>query len=379
MKTILFVSNGHGEDLNSSTVLAALRDRRPDWHLLAAPLVGEGQAYRKLAVPVITPTHKMPSGGFIYMDNRQLWQDLRAGLLNQTWQQWQTLRRQKVDGVVAVGDTVAIAGALLTGAPFVSFLVSLSARYTGRLHLPFPVLSQQRHRRCRLILARDAFTAKLLQARGYPAEFAGYPILDLLQVERATLEKTPDRPLVALLPGSRLPEAAHNFALLLQMVTQVPSPMVFWAALVPGLESYLPAVAPDWHWDGKTLRRERHEIHCPPQAFAEILTRCDAVVGMAGTAIEQAVGLGKPVLQIPGAGPQFTYRFAEAQMRLLGPSVQTVGTGPATPETLTLAAQRLVQILGDRDYLARCPAWGIESVGTPGGTQRIVNRLLDVL
>jgi uncharacterized protein (TIGR03492 family) len=312
MKTILFISNGHGEDLNGSTVLAALRDRRPDWQLLAAPLVGEGQAYRKWAVPVVTATRKMPSGGFIYMDNRQLWQDLRAGLLTQTWQQMQALRCQKVDGVVAVGDAVAIAGALLTGAPFVSFLVSLSARYTGRLQLPFPALSLLRHRRCRRILTRDAFTARLLQEQHYPAEFAGYPILDLLQVDRPTLQKPGDRPLVALLPGSRLPEAARNFTLLLQMVTQVQPPTSFFAAPVPALYAQLPAIAPDWDWDGQTLRRERYEIHCPRQAFAEILTQCDVAVGMAGTAIEQAVGLGKPVLQIPGEGPQFTYRFAEA-------------------------------------------------------------------
>ncbi|MGQ9865116.1 MAG: lipid-A-disaccharide synthase-related protein [Pseudanabaenaceae cyanobacterium] len=379
MKTILFISNGHGEDLNGSTVLAALRDRRPDWQFLAAPLVGEGQAYRKWAVPVVTPTRKMPSGGFIYMDNRRLWQDLRAGLLTQTWQQMQTLRQQQVDGVVAVGDTVAIAAALLTGAPFVSFLVSLSARYTGRLQLPFPVLSLLRHRRCRLILTRDALTAKLLQEQHYPAKFAGYPILDLLQVGRPTLQKPVDRPLVALLPGSRLPEATHNLALLLEMVTHVPSPMSFFAALVPELQAILPAIAPGWQWDGQTLRRERHEIHCPPQAFAEILTLCDIAVGMAGTAIEQAVGLGKPVLQIPGAGPQFTYRFAEAQMRLLGPSVQTVGTGPATSATLIQAAQRLVTLLGDRSYLAQCPQWGVESVGIPGGTQRIVDCLVGVL
>jgi hypothetical protein len=42
---------------------------------------------------------------------------------------------------------------------------------------------------------------------------------------------------------------------------------------------------------------------------------------MAGTAAEQAVGLAKPVLQLPGQGPQFTASFAEAQRRLLGPTV----------------------------------------------------------
>jgi len=39
---------------------------------------------------------------------------------------------------------------------------------------------------------------------------------------------------------------------------------------------------------------------------------------MAGTAAEQAIGLGIPVIQIEGKGPQFTKTFAEAQRRLLG-------------------------------------------------------------
>jgi len=39
---------------------------------------------------------------------------------------------------------------------------------------------------------------------------------------------------------------------------------------------------------------------------------------MAGTAAEQAIGLGKPVIPIEGKGPQFTKSFAEAQRRLLG-------------------------------------------------------------
>jgi uncharacterized protein (TIGR03492 family) len=42
---------------------------------------------------------------------------------------------------------------------------------------------------------------------------------------------------------------------------------------------------------------------------------------MAGTATEQAVLLGKLVVQIEGKGPQFTATFAEAQRRLLGTNI----------------------------------------------------------
>ena len=52
--------------------------------------------------------------------------------------------------------------------------------------------------------------------------------------------------------------------------------------------------------------------------FDEILLKSRCCISMAGTAAEQAIGLGKPVIQIEGKGPQFTKTFAEAQRRLLG-------------------------------------------------------------
>jgi uncharacterized protein (TIGR03492 family) len=100
---------------------------------------------------------------------------------------------------------------------------------------------------------------------------------------------------------------------------------------------------------------------------------------MAGTAIEQAVGLGKPVVQIPSKGPQFTYHFAEAQMRLLGSSVQTIGNKPATQETIAAAAKRVKQILGDRAYLQTCQQNGLERVGLPGGSAGISDRFAEIL
>jgi len=52
--------------------------------------------------------------------------------------------------------------------------------------------------------------------------------------------------------------------------------------------------------------------------FDKILLNSSLCISMAGTAAEQAIGLGKPVIQIEGKGPQFTKSFAEAQRRLLG-------------------------------------------------------------
>jgi len=60
------------------------------------------------------------------------------------------------------------------------------------------------------------------------------------------------------------------------------------------------------------------EVNIHWNNFNKILLKSRCCISMAGTAAEQAIGLGKPVIQIEGKGPQFTKTFAEAQRRLLG-------------------------------------------------------------
>jgi uncharacterized protein (TIGR03492 family) len=61
---VLFISNGHGEDLNGSLVLKALSQQRPELELAAMPIVGEGTAYRQMGTTIIGPTRNFPSGVF---------------------------------------------------------------------------------------------------------------------------------------------------------------------------------------------------------------------------------------------------------------------------------------------------------------------------
>ncbi|PZO58357.1 MAG: hypothetical protein DCF15_05385, partial [Phormidesmis priestleyi] len=61
---LLYISNGHGEDDNSSHVIRSLKAIRPDLEIFALPIVGEGNAYRKLGIPIVGPTYVLPSGGF---------------------------------------------------------------------------------------------------------------------------------------------------------------------------------------------------------------------------------------------------------------------------------------------------------------------------
>lgn len=83
----------------------------------ALPLVGLGRAYENAGFSVIGCTQVMPSGGFIYMDGKQLLGDVRAGLLSLTLRQWAAVRqwaaRHPGGSILAVGDVFPLAVAWL--------------------------------------------------------------------------------------------------------------------------------------------------------------------------------------------------------------------------------------------------------------------------
>jgi len=388
-KRILFISNGHGEDNHSSYIIRTLQELAPTVEIAAMPLVGEGRAYKSLNIPIIGPTQTMPSGGFFYMNPLHLVQDLQSGLVGLTWRQLQAVLKYapQCDLIMATGDVVSQSFAYLTGLPFVSFISCLSALYEGNLKLG-PILWQIfQSPRCQAVFTRDIYTAKNLQQKGLAkTKFGGIPSLDRLIPTGKDLQLIPGQPLIALLPGSRVEEAIRNFCLELKLVEEVvkltgKGKINFRAALVPGVMQQLDAIATreGWQQQNGHLTKGEAEVICYSDAFNDIIYNCDLVIGMAGLAVDQAVAIGKAVIQIPGTGPQFTYRFAESQTRLLGISVQTIGKQAATPETLKQAAPRVLEILDNQDYLEKCRQNGKERFGTQGASVRISQTLLEHL
>ncbi|MHC0061463.1 lipid-A-disaccharide synthase-related protein [Nostoc sp. UIC 10890] len=397
-KRILFISNGHGEDNHTSHVIQTLRQLCPSIEMAAMPIVGEGKAYRSLDIPIIGPTQTMPSGGFFYMKRLYLLKDFQSGLIGLTWRQLQAVLEYapNCDLIMATGDFVSQTFAYLTKRPFVSFISCLSAIYEGQLRINPLLWHDLNSSRCLTVFTRDSYTASDLQRQGIAkAQFGGIPALDRLVPVGKNLYLKPDVPAIALLPGSRMPEAARNFCLQLQLVVEIakvmPSGFQFRAALVPNLMEQLDDIAKSQGWElnqgiltysppGSSAEESPLvEVRCYSDAFSDILYYSTLVIGMAGLAVDLAVAIGKPIIQIPGEGPQFTYQFAEAQTRLLGINAQTIGTKPATPEILKQAAKRVVETLQDSDYLAKCKENGPERFGPPGASERIARFLLNSL
>jgi uncharacterized protein (TIGR03492 family) len=388
---ILLISNGHGEDLNGGLIADGLRQCAPGVELEALPIVGAGSAYGRRGIPLLFQGRSLPSGGMVYQ-GLNFWRDLAAGWLQQTIAQlWITWRRgRSFDLVVSIGDHVPLLFALLTGRPTVVFLVSTSSYYEGRLRLSALTRWCCGRRRVRVVLTRDAFTASDLQAQGLAkARFRGYPIMDLPPPDPAVVAREAGTRTLALVPGSRFPEAVHNLVLMLRLcghlghragegrwrflVATVESP--HWRELEPL------AAAAGWRLSDGTLRSADGslEVRLLPGALPSILAASDLVVGMAGTAVEQAVGFGLPVVQLVGRGPQFSYAFAESQMRLLGPTVHTVGRRPAEAAELEEAAGLILALLADGDLKARCAEAALQRVGAPGGSRSIAETVLEVV
>lgn len=409
---LLYISNGHGEDAIAVQVLQALRDLPDCPELFALPLVGEGNAYRRAQIPIVGEVKALPSGGFVYMDAGQLWRDVRGGLVGLTWQQWQAVRQWVTLAgdralVLAVGDIVPLLFAWASGAPY-GFVGTAKSEYylrddrgdflgarrwegwSGSVYLPWERWLMGRSH-CRGVFPRDTLTAQILR-RWLPQTVfdCGNPMMDGFTGPLPDCPwPQPDEPLtVLLLPGSRFPEAIENWQRILEAIglwlPTVPGRSITCrAALSPGIDraAFYPALAAaGWQADrpetdnladapavdGFGLHNARLEL--ASDRFWAWAKTAHCAIATAGTATEQVVGLGKPVVTLSGDGPQFTAAFAEAQTRLLGRSIRWVTTPAAVGPALTALLQDPIEWQAIIDS-------GRQRLGPPGAAQRIAQRL----
>ncbi|MBD2436624.1 lipid-A-disaccharide synthase-related protein [Nostoc sp. FACHB-110] len=423
---LLVLSNGHGEDMIAVRVLQALQQQSNPPEIFALPLVGEGHAYQHLGIPLIGAVQAMPSGGFIYMDNRQLMRDVRGGLVQLTLSQIQAMRRWVKSqtklgnhtAVLAVGDIVPLLFAFFSGTDYAfvgtaksEYYVrneagllprqSKSARwenFSGSIYHPWERWLMG-SRRCRAVFPRDSLTTEILQQWPIPAFDVGNPMMDGLtpsflkpQFYTADFQKQElRRPLVVtLLPGSRPPEAYENWQVIMQAVSALLADfterdsIVFLGAIASSLD--ITQFSPILHAQGWQLHTES-PISLPDnhvaifkqrntylllsqQAYNDCLHLGDVAIAMAGTATEQFVGLGKPAIAISGQGPQYNPAFAEAQSRLLGDSLILI-------EQPNQIAKVMRSLLNHPDRLQIIAENGLRRMGKPGAAQRIAECLLE--
>jgi uncharacterized protein (TIGR03492 family) len=400
---LLSLSNGHGEDVIAAKILQELQRQCAAAEIVALPIVGKGQAYRDLSIPIWGDVKTMPSGGF-NQDGQQLWRDVQGGLLQLTIGQWHAVKRWAKAGgkILAVGDIVPLLMARYSGAgygfvgtakseyylvdsnqqPLAHRQKSLEAR-SGSIYFPWERWLM-RHPNCQGVFPRDRITSEKLNKFQIPAWDLGNPMMDGLQRGRE-VSGLVDSGLdlrVVLLPGSRPPEAYRNFGVLvagLKNMGDVLSDRAIEAiaGITPSLDlAELQKSLQDWQfmgfgqWGG-TWQCKNIKLHLAVDQYVHCLAWGDLALAMAGTATEQFVGLGKPALVIPGAGPQFTRLFAERQSDLLGESVILV-------DDLKSVGLVIRDLVGDVTKLAGIASNGQLRMGEAGAAARIATKLVEL-
>jgi uncharacterized protein (TIGR03492 family) len=424
MLKLLCISNGHGEDAIALPVLQELQKLSQSLEIVALPIVGMGKAYSSNGFEIAGKVQTMPSGGFINQDNRQLARDLQGGLIGLTIDQIKTIRQWGQSGgkILAIGDIVPLLFAWMSGTDYASIGTAKSEYYirdrqgkilpsqlgsieakTGCYYFPWErwLLSRSR---CKAVFPRDKLTTGILQQHQIPAFDLGNPMMDGVATDPSrslfyqpqSVKRELARPLiVTLLPGSRPPEAYANWEQILIAVNSLMSvfkqrKIICLAAIVPTLDldrlqgnlsrlGWLPVVDLDAELTDLIpdpgaiyYQRENVTIAISTQAYAQFMHKGDCAIAMAGTATEQFIGLGKPAFTIPGAGPQFTPGFAEAQTRLLGESVIWV----SQPQAVGIEIQTLLQ---QPDRLQSIAQNGLLRMGKPGAARRIAACLMEVM
>ena len=380
MARILLLSNGHGEDL-SGALLA--QDLQQQGHSVQAlPLAGLGSAYRKAGVPLLGRSHEFSTGGIGYTSLQgRLTELLQGQVLYLLKRLIRLLRhRHRFDLILVVGDVIPVIAAWLSHRPVATYLVAYSSHYEGQLRLPWPCAALLKSKRFKAVYSRDQRTAEDLSHQLHrPVTFLGNPFMDSVLTAAPTAPASGQH--IGLVPGSRRPELEQNLQLLLQLMELLPTtpPCSVDLALVPSLDDVsLQRLSNRIGWrltNGVLQRDGAVSINVRRGAFKAVLQNSDLVIGMAGTAIEQAVGLAKPVLQVPGQGPQFTAAFAEAQRRLLGPTVFCApgesGSREALKATAELALALLDRFRGDPIFQQQCRVEAKRRLGEAGGGQRM--------
>ncbi|KGG13256.1 MULTISPECIES: lipid-A-disaccharide synthase-related protein [Prochlorococcus] len=395
MKKFLVISNGHGEDLSGS--LLALELKKRGFLVEAFALVGKGKAYTNMGIKNIGLRREFSTGGIGYTSLMGRFTELIQGqliyLINSILKLLFVSKRY--DHFVVVGDIVPVLAAWLTRRPTFVYLVAYSSHYEGKLRLPWPCRYFLSSNIFKAIYCRDQLTANDLtfQLRR-KAMFLGNPFMDPVFSDQEPLEECNFR--IGILPGSRRPELENNLVEILNLLLLLKEDIFtskvvsFDVALVSSLnknELFLLVSKYGWKIIDSNLEKDTisiinssFKVNILWKSFLKIVQSSDLIIAMAGTATEQAVGLSKPIVQLPGKGPQFTTAFAEAQRRLLGPTVFCAENSLRKRGDILKKSADLILLLYERiskeDYLKiECQKQALLRLGEKGGTTRIINSI----
>jgi uncharacterized protein (TIGR03492 family) len=388
---VLLVSNGHGEDAIAARIARALAALGVDEHVDAWPMVGRGTAYQRAGLATIGMRNELPSEGFATLSLPMFWRDLKAGWIGTHREQLRCAveQRGRYDVAIAVGDVVPIVATTLSRTPFV-LVGCAKSDYYGRRGAYTLLEKSLLRRKALACYPRDQRTARSLGAAGVPVRYVGNPMMDDLEPSGTVIAAGSNATVIACLPGSRA-DAAANAARILELTGRAChawesiGPVHFAFAVTPAFDvdafaRFLDMGNHAWrvslsHSGATSPLVARAELDAAVSAavyvdrLGDVLHRARVAIGLAGTANEQAIGLGVPVVTFATDGVQGR-AYLRMKKRYYGDAVQLVD---ATGEAIASAAARLVY---DGPERQRAVAAGRERMGAPGASAAIARDVL---
>lgn len=389
-KNILVISNGHGEDIIASNLLEELISRELELSIKVMPVVGLGKAYKSLDVEILEPVQELPSGGFMRNSIANFYHDIKSGLINITFKQIKTLRKisNEVDFVIVVGDIyILFLAGLFIGKRLVFLPTAKSEYISGHYWIEKYLMKKYAD----FVFPRDEKTSNVLKNSGISSIFCGNAMMDCFSITGVDFDIDKGKTTIGILPGSRQ-EAYLNIIHILSIIEELERKSddsynyIVALASVLKFEDILNSLKKtNWHCkkpeknltdqgvalllyspSGSVLKFIYHH-------FGDVLEQADLFIGLAGTANEQAVGMGKPLVAFPGSGVQFTSSFARAQKLLLGDSITLVEKSPV------IVADTLLEIIHNKNIYRKMSQAGHERMGKTGGIKAIVDFICNII
>ena len=358
MKKLLFISNGHGEDLVAAEIIKRLAGKA---EISVLPIVGQGQAFEELKAKILGPRKKLPSGGFSLRNLLYLFKDISSGLIGSTLKQIRLLRKLKnnFDLTVAIGDIVPIIGARFIKAPYFFIGVNKTDYYKW-FGFHYTAWEKLLLRRSALkVYVRDKLTETNLKTRGIKvpqAEYVGNPLMDCFTLPKQRIRES-DTKIIGFLPGTRS-DAHLNMQDFEKIITEI----IKLKNSDYGLK-FITATTLD-----------KIPAYMENMPFGAVLANSDLIIGLSGTGNEQAAGAGVPLISFYGRGSQYTEKFAKAQKQLLGDALHLISES----DPLSIAAE-VWHLLRNPAALKRMSQAGRQRMGKSGAADIISEHIKQLI
>jgi len=400
--SLLFICNGHGEDVIASEIIKRLLKKIKNENIEVLPLVGNGDVFNSIKsnkFRKIGYLKELPSGGFSNQSLKGFLLDLFSGFLIDNLRNFLIVKQKSKQNckIIAVGDFLPLLYAWSSGCEF-SFIGTPKSDHTwssgpswsvsdfyhklkGSEWDPWEIFLMKSPR-CKNLIVRDKITANNLNRKNINAKYLGNPMMDFVNATNENISNIVSFKRIILLVGSRYPEAFKNLDNFLNCLQDFdfPKDLIILLPLsinanVVQIQSYLNKygfikqskvkflIDEDSVW-----KRKDQYIVIGKGKFNLWANMAEVGLSNAGTATEQIAGLGIPSLSLPGSGPQFTKSFAKRQSRLLGGSVSVC-------KNKEILLKRLSLLLTEKVNRLEQAKIGKNRMGESGASKKIVDSI----